>query len=135
MTILFPPAPSPPTPQPTAELFWLRKQTRDFIRADPRLISLWRNTFKSNGAGGFVVDELIGIFEQEMRLIPAANLNVERVDVQGTKVQPNWVLMAEYNAEMRVGDRFFMPEGQVAEIVYVQEKRAYQVKGEVIIYA
>src|SRR5688500_3875357 len=129
MTILFPPAPAPPLPQPSTEVVELRRQTRDFILADPRLISLLRNTYQPNGTGGWVVDELILIFEQEMRLIPTASLGVERQRLDGTVVTPSWVLMGEYNSEMRQGDRFFMPDGQLAEIILVEEKRLYQTKG------
>lgn len=134
MTILFPPPPAPPSPQPTAEVRALRSQTREFILADMRLLSLWRTTFRPNGAGGYVPDELIGIYEQEMRLIPTNSLSVTRERVDGTVVTPSWVLLGEYNAEMRQGDMFFMPDGQVAEILTVEEKQTYQTKGEVILH-
>jgi hypothetical protein len=134
MTILFPPAPAPPSAQPTTEVVMLRRQTREFIKADMRLISLWRTEYKGNGTGGYVVDTLLDIFEQEMRLIPFSSLGMERARVDGTVVTPSWVLLGEYNSEMREGDRFFMPDGQVAEIVLVEEKRLYQTKGEVVLH-
>lgn len=134
MTILFPPPPVPPSPQPTAEVRALRSQTREFILADMRLVSLWRTTFRPNGTGGYVPDELIGIYEQEMRLIPTNSLSITRERVDGTVVTPTWVLLGEYNAEMRQGDMFFMPDGQVAEILTVEEKQTYQTKGEVILH-
>lgn len=134
MTILFPPPPSPPDPQPTMETVVLRRQTREFILADMRLVSLWRTTYRSNGAGGYIPDELLGIYEQEMRLIPTISLSTSRERVEGTVVTPTWVLLGEYNAEMRQGDKFFMPDGQVAEVLTVEEKRLYQTKGEVILH-
>lgn len=133
MTIIFPP-PVPAPPQPTAEVAALRRQTRDFINADLSLISLWRTTFRPNGSGGYLPDELISIYEQAMRLIPISSLGVTRERVDGTVVVPTWVLLGEYNAEMRPGDRFFMPEGQVAEVLLVEEKRLYQTKGEVVLH-
>lgn len=134
MTILFPPAPPPPDPQPTVEVLALRRQTRQFIQTDMRLISLWRYEYVPNGAGGFLPGNLIGIFEQEMRLIPFGSIGSSRERTEGTVVTPSWILMAEYNAEMRPGDRFFMPDNQVAEIVTVEEKRLYQTKGEVVLH-
>lgn len=136
MTILFPPPPAPPDPQPTAEVRALRRQTREFIKADMRLISLWRtDDWIPNGTGGYLPSGIIAIYEQEMRLIPYTSLGVSRERLEGTVLTPSWVLLGEYNAEMRAGDMFFMPDGTVAEILLVEEKRLYQTKGEVIIRA
>lgn len=135
MTILFPPPPTPPTPQPSVEVRALRNQTREFIKADMRLVSLWRtDDWVPNGTGGFKPSGVISIYEQEMRLIPYSSLGVSRERVEGTTVSPSWVLLGEYNAEMKLGDRFFMPDGTVAEIVLVEEKRLYQTKGEVVLH-
>lgn len=134
MTIYFPPLPSLPVPQPSAEVAVLRRQTRDFIRYDMRLISFWFNQFAPNGAGGFLPSNVVEVYEQEMRLIPFSSLGVTRERVDGTIVTPTWILMGEYNALMEPGYKFFMPDGQVAEVLLVEEKRLYQTKGEVILH-
>lgn len=134
MPIVFPPTPVL-TPQPNQrELDRLRKGTADFIARDPRPIILLRPTFGSNGAGGQVRTGYLSIYEQTMRLIPnGSSTATERRDASGTTYTPTWVLLALWNAEMRVGDEFFMPDGTRAKIVYVQEHRAYQTKGEVVL--
>ena len=133
MTIYFPPPPSTPPAQPSAEVRALRRQTLDFIKADMRLITFWFNEFVPNGAGGFVPGDTVDVYEQEMRLIPFSSLGVSRERVDGTVVTPTWVLLGGYNALMEPGYLFFMPDGQVAEVVLVEEKRLYQTKGEVVL--
>lgn len=134
MTILFPPL-APPPPQPTREVVMLRRQTREFIKADMRLITFWFvGEHVPNGAGGFLPGEITEVFEQEMRLIPFNSLGVSRERTEGTIITPSWVLLGEYNALMEPGYRFFMPDGQVAEVLLVEEKRLYQTKGEVILH-
>lgn len=133
MTIIFPPPPTPPVPQPSAEVAAMRRQTRHFIKADMRLITFWFYEFVPNGAGGFVPGNATAVYEQEMRLIPFSSLGVSRERVEGTIVAPTWVLLGEYNALMEPGYLFFMPDGQVAEVVLVEEKRLYQTKGEVVL--
>jgi hypothetical protein len=100
-----------------------------------RLISLWRvEDWQPNGAGGFLPQGVVDIYEQEMRLIPTNSLGISRERIEGTVLTPSWVLVGEYNAEMRKGDMFFMPDGTIAEVVLVEEKRLYQTKGEVVIH-
>jgi len=134
MTIYFPPPPPTPPSQPTYEVRALRRQTRDFIKADMRLVSFWFKEFAPNGAGGFLPANVVEVYEQEMRLIPFSSLGVTRERVDGTVVTPSWVLMGEYNALMEPGYMFFMPDGQIAEVLLVEEKRLYQTKGEVILH-
>lgn len=99
-----------------------------------RLVSFWFTEFQPNGAGGFLPSNVVGVYEQEMRLIPFSSLGVTRERVDGTVVTPTWVLLGEYNALMEPGYLFFMPDGQVAEVLLVEEKRLYQTKGEVILH-
>lgn len=133
MTIYFPPIVIVPPAQPSAEIRYLRRQTRGFILADMRLVSFWFAEFSPNGAGGFLPSNVVGVYEQEMRLIPFSSTGVTRERVEGDVVAPTWILMGEYNALMEPGYLFFMPDGQIAEVLSVEEKRMYQTKGEVIL--
>ena len=133
MPIIFPP--TGPGSTIDVETLWQRRQTEAFIAADPRTFTLYRYPRVSNGRGGYTEGARVDIFEQVFRLIPAnaEGLRTERTLPDGRVVLPEWVLLGEWNCEMRRGDRFVLPDEGVCEIIYVQEKRTYQTKGEVIL--
>ena len=133
--IVFPGTPALGDPV-TKEIAGLRRGTTAFIEHDPRDVALWRVVAVPNGSGGFLPAVGGYIYPQRMRLIPTdanGGTGTERRLGDGTLVTPNWVLLGEWNAEVRREDRFAFPDGRIARIVYVQEKRAYQTKAEVVL--
>jgi hypothetical protein len=116
------------------ELRVLRANTRQFIRADPRDVILLRTPTVDTGAGTTRPGTPAPLPSQTLRLLPQAeSTSTERRLPDGTVVVPTWVLLGEHTADLQRGDVFDLPEGAgTGEVVYVHEKKAYQVKGEVI---
>lgn len=115
-----------------AELAIHRANTKVFIDADPRSVVLTRSAPVPNGTGGTLPGPPAAQPAQVMRLLPVDSaIATERRLADGTVVKPSWTLLGEYTADMRRGDTFSLPDGTTGEIAYVQEKRTYQVKGEV----
>jgi hypothetical protein len=115
------------------ELRVMRRNTKAFIDADDRQITLQRPSRVSNGTGGTRPGPLVPVPTQTMRLLPAAeSTSTERTTADGKVVKPTWVLLGEHTADMKRGDTFPLPDGTTGEVVYVHEKRDYEVKGEVI---
>lgn len=116
------------------ELKVLRYNTQEFIAADSREVVLLRSTRVSNGTGGTRPSPAVPQPAQTMRVLPqAASTAVERTAVDGQVVTPSWVLLGTFSADMKRGDRFALADGSTGEVVYVHEKRQYQVKGEVAV--
>lgn len=116
-----------------AELRILRANTKMFIDADDRAIVLTRTPRVSNGAGGTKPGVPTPLPAQTMRLIPqASSTSTERRLPDGSVVVPTWVLLGEHTADIKREDTFPLPDGTTGEVVYVHEKKAYQVKGEVV---
>lgn len=115
------------------ELALLRLNTKRFIAADARSIVLTRTPLVPNGTGGTRPGAVVPVAAQTLRLLPqAASTATERRLPDGSLVVPTWVLLGEYTADLKRGDTFPLPDGTTGEIVYVHEKKAYQVKGEVV---
>lgn len=116
-----------------SELKVLRRNTKAFIDADDRSVVLLRPTRVPNGTGGTRPGPAAPLAAQTMRLLPQdASSSTERRMADGTVVLPTWVLLGTHDADMKRGDTFVMPDGTTtAEVVYVHEKKAYEVKGEV----
>jgi hypothetical protein len=120
---------------PDIELRVMRRNTAEFIAADDRPVTLRRATPVPNGTGGTKPGTPVPLPTQTMRLLPAAeSTSTERRLPDGTLVKPTWVLLGVHTADMLRGDVFTISESPVVvgEVVYVHEKRDYQVKGEVI---
>lgn len=115
------------------ELRILRRNTTAFIMADEREITLSRKTTTGTGTGGSRPGVATPLPTQTLRLLPQAeSTSTERALPDGRVVKPTWVLLGEYTADMKRGDTFSLPDGTVGEVVYVHEKKDYEVKGEVI---
>lgn len=117
------------------ELRILRHNTREFILADERPVTLSRSTPVDTGTGGTTPGAPVPLPTQTMRLLPAAeSTSTERRLPDGTVVKPTWVLLGEHTADMLRGDTFVIGENplEIGEVVYVHEKRSYEVKGEVV---
>lgn len=117
---------------PSLELKLLRSNTKAFIEADDRQVILRRPTRTSTGTGGSR-PSTTPLPAQTLRLLPAAeSTSTERRTADGSVVKPTWVLLGVHTADMKRGDVFDLPDGTVGEVVYVHEKRDYEVKGEVV---
>lgn len=111
----------------------MRRNTAAFIAADSREIVLTRTPRVPNGTGGTKAGVPAPLAPQTLRVLPQdASSSTERRLPDGTVVVPTWVLLGEYTADIKRQDTFSLPDGTTGEVVYVHEKRAYQVKGEVV---
>jgi hypothetical protein len=113
-----------------AELTILRTNTTEFILADFKDIVLNRITKTDNGAGGYTEAET-PIVAQRMRLIPQhGNTSPLRETLDGEAVQPDYILLGEWNADMQRWDTF-TDLGRRYQVLFVHEKSSYERKGEV----
>lgn len=113
----------------------MRANTKAFIAADPRVVSLVRLTRIPNGTGGTKPGPPVDppVPPQTLRLLPQdASVSTERRLPDGSVVVPTWVLLGEHTADIAREDTFPLPDGTTGVVVYVHEKKAYQVKGEVV---
>jgi hypothetical protein len=118
---------------PAAELRLLRHNTKAFIAADDRQIVLKRTTTTPTGTGGGRPTTPTPLPTQTLRLLPQAeSTSTERRLPDGAVVVPTWVLLGEHTADIKRGDTFDLPDGTTGTVVYVHEKKDYEVKGEVI---
>lgn len=114
------------------ELEVLRKQTKAFIEEYPMDLLLQRNDTVPDGAGG--VKAVLGTVpagSQTFRQITQSTTSlVFRRTIDGEEVQPDFVLLGEYDADVKSGD-WYMKEGAKHEVVYVREDRRYEAWAEV----
>lgn len=109
----------------------LRQQTKEFIAANDTEVILNRITTESDGAGG-LKKILTPLPAQSMRLIKRnTSTAVFRRTIDGQEVQPDFVLLGEYDADVETGDWFFI-SGRKYEIVYKQDDQRYETWAEVI---
>ena len=108
----------------------MRKQTASFIAIYPQAISLVRAVMVPDGSGG-VKGTLSTLAAQTFRQITqATNTSVFRRTIDGEEVQPDFVLLGAWDADVKIGD-WYMKEGAKHEIVYVREDRRYETWAEV----
>lgn len=112
------------------DLVTLRKQTKAFIDEEPRSIALQRKDITPDGEGG-VQHTILSLPAQIFNLITqATSAQVARRTMDGEEVFPEFVLLGEYNADMKNGD-WFLIDGIKYEVVYVRLERRYETWGEV----
>lgn len=114
-----------------AELRAQRVLTAAFIKADALQVTLSRAIRASDGAGGVIDAGVVDLPPQTMRLLPLGDGADERMTADGVMVRPTYMLQGNYDADMERGDTFVLPDGRY-EIVFVNENRQYQVKGEAV---
>jgi hypothetical protein len=114
-----------------AELRAQRTITEEFIRADSLEVTLLRSTFTPDGAGGEVKGDPAPLPVQTMRLIPASDGAQERFTADGEAVRPSYMLMGKFDADMERWDELIV-DGIRYQIVFVNQNRQYQTKGEVV---
>lgn len=116
-----------------AELAVQRLLTKAFVEADIVVVTLVRSEWISDGGGGSVRSNPESLQPQRMRLIPLGNgssSQAERFTSNGEQVQPSYKLLGLHEADMERWDEFTLG-GVRYEIVWVNENRQYEVKGEV----
>lgn len=112
------------------ELNYLRLNTKAFIDADYKDIVLNRVTRADNGAGGYTEAEA-PLAAQRFRLIPQqGNMSPLRETLDGEAVQPDYVLLGEWNSDMQRWDTF-ADGNRRYQVLFVHEKSTYERKGEV----
>lgn len=114
----------------TAELRAQRRVTDMFIKADQLDIVLERSTRTSDGAGGVTSGVPTPLPAQVMRLIPRQDGATERTTADGQMVSPSYTLMGYHDADMQRWDEF-THDGHRYQVVFINENRQYETKGEV----
>lgn len=111
------------------ELKIQRNLTALFIAADRIELTLNRRVSIEDGAGGH---ELIWqpLLPQTVRMNPLQDRVGERVTADGVQVAPSYMLIGGYDLDLQRFDRFTI-DGRRYEVVFIQENRQYEVKGEV----
>lgn len=112
------------------ELQLQRVNTLAFIGADSFRVTLVRQTATSDGAGGVLHGGDAPLAPQVMRLIPQQDGGAERMTTDGEMVEPQYVLMGRWDADILRGD-YFLLDGERYEVVYVNQNTQYERKGEV----
>lgn len=115
---------------PPSEVAVNRRLTAVFIAADLKMVTLHRPVKTPTGTGGYSSDS-IDLAPQEARLLPIGTQAQERVMLDGSFARPNYSLMMRFNADVAAGDSF-EDDGEKYTIIWVQAKRDYQTKAEVI---
>lgn len=115
------------------ELAVMRKQTSMFIKENPVDIVIQRGgTRTSDGAGGWVTSPGGAIPSQRVRLIPQQRGGaLQSTNVDGERIQPEFVLIGEHDADVQTGDTFIMG-GREYDITYVRIDHDYETWGEVV---
>ena len=114
----------------TGELEVQRQLTEEFIAADSVQIALERSVRTPDGAGGYATADPVPLAEQQFRLIPQQDGATERLTADGKAVNPAYVLMGSYTADLQRWDEFELA-GIRYQVVFINQNRQYEVKGEV----
>jgi len=111
------------------ELAAQRAATKWYVDADAFDCVLIRATEVSNGAGGYIMQD-VPLNQQRLRMNPLQDATTERVTPDGRKLRPAYMLIGYHDADVERLDRFFK-DGREYEIVFLVENQQYQVKAEV----
>lgn len=104
------------------EVRWRRNGTREMIKGNPISIVLLRPNRIDDNAGGSYAGTPVPQTAQEFRII-AQDLRVPVVrTVDGTEVQPQYVLLGYYDANILRGDTFQLA-GIEYTVVWVEPDR------------
>lgn len=111
------------------ELEIQRKLTKAFVEADVLSLTFSRAVKTPNGAGGQTTTR-VAVAAQAFRMNPLQDATASRLTADGKQVSPQYMLVGEYDRDVRRGDQFTIG-GRRYEVVFVIENRQYQVKAEV----
>lgn len=116
----------------TQEKIALRRQTSAFIAADPTSIIFSRAEMVPNGAGGSRLDAPSTVSPQtvKMQAPSTSGSQGERNLLDGQVVQVDYVLVCEWDADVKRGDWFYL-NGVKYEVVTVRSTADYEIKAEV----
>jgi hypothetical protein len=114
-----------------AELKLQRKNTDAFIKADPYVITLVRRVRFQNAAGGITKGDTRILPAQVFRLLPQEDGATERVNAEGERATPEYMLLGRYDVDMQRFD-VFEYDGRRYQVVWISENRQYEIKGEVV---
>lgn len=96
----------------------LKEQTQQFILENPAEIVFTRNTPVSDGMGGFTTDPT-PLEPQTVRVIQTVSAQAtERRTISGEVTTPDMKVLAEWDADIEVGDTFKWQTMDV-EVVWV----------------
>lgn len=115
---------------PAAEAAVQRMLTKSFVDADAETVILQALSKVGNGAGGFR-ESRVPRAPQTMRLIPLGS-GQERTLTDGSVVSAQYALLGYYGSAMERLDEFTLA-GKNYRIVFVNENREYETKGEAIL--
>lgn len=116
---------------PASENEVMRKQTKQFIEVYPQSIPLVRTAMIADGSGGVKSSGPSPLPAQIFRQITQpTSPEVFRRTIDGEEVQPDFVLLGEWDADIAIGD-WYMKDGAKHEVVYVKEDRRYETWAEV----
>lgn len=114
------------------DLITLRKQTLQFIGYNPVEVSLLRPNRTADGSGGWIEGEPTELAPQTFRQITqSTNSQVFSRTIDGEEVQPDFVLLGAYDADVQTGDHYLVGEIRY-DIVYVRTDRRYETWAEVV---
>lgn len=114
-----------------AELAVQRRVTTAFIRSDAQQITLYRTARLDDGAGGFEMASPAPLSAQTMRYIPGIDAPTRETVADGRRQDPEGFLLAQWDADMQVGDTFTM-NGARYEVQSLGENQQYERKGRCI---
>jgi len=126
-----------PDPAPVGdprELGVNRKNTEQFIKANPTSISLVRPNRTPNGKGGFTDGTPTDIDAQTFRIVPQQRAGIASRNVDGEKVSPVFVMIGRWDADVTSNDTFMLG-GRNYSVTYVRgagQSTAYETWVEVV---
>lgn len=111
----------------------LRKQTSRFIAENPTEIIVMRQTMVDDGAGGMIAQgEPTPLPAQTMRIvIKSLNQQIEFRTVSGEVTNPEYSVVAEYDADLLEGDYFTYDNSRI-EVVFAYSVGGYERRAEAV---
>jgi hypothetical protein len=108
-----------------------RDNTTAYIATDPTDIIFTPRVKVSDGHGGQVWSTPGALQAQRVRIITSATLNIERRTEDGRMVNPDVLLLLEWDAVVENGYRFTY-DGNNWEVVFVNDDLNYEKQAEVV---
>lgn len=107
-----------------------RKATVDFIEPEPFLLTLRRRPLIPDGAGGYKRGPEVPLAVQTMRLVSSNNQLPLKSTVDGREVQPEFLLVCRWDADVAAGDLFTLDATRY-EVLFVYPNRTDATRAEV----
>lgn len=109
-----------------------RKLTREFINAEPQRIKILRPNLVQTPAGGLTKSDPHPLEEQTFRLVPFKKrlTKMTRDTPDGNIINLEYVLIGEYDADVKPGDYFEFETGMY-DVISIEPNRAYRTAANV----